>query len=242
MKKINPWMIFSIILVLVVIGLLFGKQITGYFIVTMPEDVAKKAIDYINENLVSPNTSATFLYVKDFNGLYNVTFFYQNQTISAFVTRDGNYIFLTNPLKIGEKITIPQAPQQTIGNFLVDGTSEVCKEDNKPIVYFFGSQRCPDCLWEDPIIKNVTNIFKDQISFHENIDTETDKEIFLKYSQRGYIPLIVIGCKYYRIGSGKDAFGEINEAKILMSLICLTTKNKPLGVCAEVEDILNQIG
>ena len=79
MKKINPWMIFSIILVLVVIGLLFGKQITGYFVVTMPEDVAKKAIDYINENLVSPNTSVTFLYVKDFNGLYNVTFFYQNQ-------------------------------------------------------------------------------------------------------------------------------------------------------------------
>jgi len=241
MKKINSWMIFSIVLVLVVIGLLFGKQITGYFIVTTPQDVAIKAVDYLNENIVAQNTSATFLYVKEFSGLYNVTVFYQNQTLSVFVTKDGNYIFLNNPLKIGEKITLPAVPKQTIGNFIVDEKIDICKEDGKPIVYFFGSQRCTQCMWEDPIIKNVTDKFKDQVSFHENIDTETDKEVILKYSPRGYIPLIVIGCKYYRIGSGEE-FGVDNENKILTSLMCLATNNRPLSVCAEVEDILNQIG
>jgi thiol-disulfide isomerase/thioredoxin len=240
MKKINPWMIITIILVIVIIGLLFGRQITGMFIVLTPQDIANKAMDYLNEKIVAPNTTATFLSVKEFNGLYNITFEYQNQTLSAFVTKDGNYIFLANPLKIGENISQPEVPKQILGNFLIDEKSDVCKEDGKPIVYFFGSQKCPHCMWEYPIIINATGNFKDQISFHENIDTEKDSEILLKYSPSGYIPLIVIGCKYYRVGSGEE-FGEANEIKILTSLTCLVTNNKPLSTCATVEDILNQI-
>jgi thiol-disulfide isomerase/thioredoxin len=241
MRKVNTWMIITIILVIVIVGLLFGKQITGMFIVLTPEDIANKAMDYVNENLVAPNTTATFLSVKEFNSLYNVSFSYQDQNLSMYVTRDGSYVFLSQPLNIGEKLPQPETPKQTIGNFLVDEKSDVCKEDDKPIVYFFGSQTCPHCMWEHPIIKNITEKFKNQTSFHENIDTENDNEIFLKYSPRGYIPLILIGCKYYRVGSGEE-FGEENEAKILEALICSLTNNKPLSVCAEVEDIINQVG
>jgi len=241
MKKINPWMIITIILVIVIIGLLFGRQITGMIIVLTPQDIANKAMDYLNKNLVTPNTTATFVSVSEFNGLYNVTFSYQNQNLSMYVTKDGSFVFISQPLKIGEELPQPETPKETIGSFLIDEKSEICNEDGKPIVYFFGSQACLHCMWEHPILKNVTEKFKDQISFHENIDTENDKEIFLKYSPRGYIPLIVIGCKYYRVGSG-ESIGEEIEAKILTALICSLTNNKPLGVCAEVEDIINQIG
>lgn len=241
MKKINPWMIATIVLILVMIGFFFKNQITGFFIVSTPEDIANKAIDYINENLVVPNTTATFISVKEFNGLYNVSFSYQNQTLSSYITKDGSFIFLNGPLSLKEKLPEQEIPKQTIGSFYELEKTEICKEDGKPIVYFFGSQRCEHCMWEEPILKNVTEKFKDQISFHENIDTEADKELLLKYSPQGYIPLIVIGCKYARIGSG-ESYGEENEAKILTSLICLATNNKPLSVCAEVEDILNQVG
>jgi thiol-disulfide isomerase/thioredoxin len=131
--------------------------------------------------------------------------------------------------------------KETIGNFLIDSNSEVCTELNRPIVYLFGSQSCPHCLWEDPIIKNVTSNFKGLISFHENIDNSNDREIFSKYSTQGYIPLVVIGCKYYRVGSG-ESFGVEQEAKILTALICSLTNNEPSSVCSGVEDLIKQIG
>lgn len=131
--------------------------------------------------------------------------------------------------------------KETIGNFLIDSNSEVCTELDRPVVYIFGSQNCPHCLWEDPIIKNVTSNFRGFISFHENVDNSNDREIFSKYSTQGYIPLVVIGCKYYRIGSG-ESFGAEQEAKILTALICSLTNKEPSSVCSGVEDLINQIG
>jgi thiol-disulfide isomerase/thioredoxin len=241
MKKINPWMIITIILVLVIVGLLFGRQITGMFIVLTPEDIANNAMDYLNKNFVAPNTTATFLSVSEFHGVYNITFSYEGQELSMYVTKDGSYVFISQPLKIGEELPKQETPKVTIGNFVVDEKSEICKEDEKVEVYFFGSQKCPHCMWEHPIVRNITELFKDHISFHENIDTEKDKEVFLKYSPRGYIPLIVIGCRYYRIGSGEE-IGEDVEAQILAALICSVTNYKPLSICAQVEDIINQVG
>ena len=131
--------------------------------------------------------------------------------------------------------------KKIIGNFLIDSNSEVCTELDRPIVYIFGSQSCPHCLWEEPIIKNITSNFRGLISFHENIDNSNDREVFSKYSAQGYIPLVVIGCKYYRVGSG-ESFGEEQEAKILTALICSLTNKEPSNVCSGVEDLINQIG
>jgi len=144
-------------------------------------------------------------------------------------------------LIFGDKlISMFTKPQTTIGNFLIDKNSEVCKELDRPIVYLFGSSSCPHCLWEDPIIKNVTTNFRGLISFHENIDSNNDREIFTKYSTEGYIPLIVIGCKYYRVGSGEN-LGEEQESKVLTALICSLTNKEPSNVCSNVGDLINQI-
>lgn len=240
MRKINLWMVATIILILVILGLLFGKQITGMFVILTPQDIAEKAVNYINENLVAPNTTAKLVSVSEFSNLYNVTISYEGNNLSIYVTKDGSYIFLSQPLSLKEKPPQPEIPKVTIGQFLIDEKSEVCKENNKAIVYFFGSEKCPSCTWEQNIIKNVTEKFKDQISFHENIDTEKDSNVLLRYSPRGYIPTIVIGCKYYRIGSGEE-IGEKLEAEILTALICTLTNNKPLSVCAAVEDLINQV-
>ena len=240
MRKINPWMIITTVLILFIVGMQFQKQITGMFVVQTPQDIGDKVIKYVNDNLVGQNATATFISIKEFNGLYNVTFSYLSQNLSAYATRDGNYIFLAQPLNLSEKPPQPEVPKQTIGSFFIDEKAEICKEDEKPIVHFFGSQRCPNCIWEYPILKNVTDRFKNQISFHENIDTDKDQNLLVKYSPRGYIPVILIGCKYYRVGSGIE-IGKEAEDKVLTTLICLVTNNKPLSICAEVENIINQV-
>jgi thiol-disulfide isomerase/thioredoxin len=132
------------------------------------------------------------------------------------------------------------APPKTIGNFLV-ANAEVCTELDRTIVYLFGSNSCPHCLWEDPVIKEVTNKFGTLVSFHENIDVDRERDIFKEYSKDGYIPLVVIGCKYYRVGSG-ETLGKEQESQILTALICSLTNREPAGVCLPVNDLIDQIG
>jgi thiol-disulfide isomerase/thioredoxin len=236
--KINFWTITTIILIVVLIGLtLFEgyikEMLSGYL---TPEDTAKKVVEFINKNLVQPNETVTFVSVKEFDNLYNISISYMGQTTFLYATKDGNYLFLSQPLDIKELTK----PEEVIGNFLKDKETEICKENDKPIVYFFGSEKCPHCKWEHPIIANITEKFKGQISYHENIDTDKDNNVFLKYSSSGSIPTIVIGCKYYRIGSG-ETLGEEQESKVLTALICKVTGNEPSDVCSTVEDLISQV-
>jgi thiol-disulfide isomerase/thioredoxin len=114
-------------------------------------------------------------------------------------------------------------------------------EDGKPIIYFFGSDGCGYCKWEHPVIANVTAKFEGFISFHDNIDSTADGDIFAKYSD-GHIPTLVLGCKYYRVGAGAN-MGEEQETKVLTALICDLTGNKPVDVCTapEIVDLINKI-
>lgn len=129
----------------------------------------------------------------------------------------------------------------TIGGFLV-AEEEICQEDGKPIVYMFGASTCPHCTWEHPIFEEVTAKFANQISLHDNMDTQDDMEVFQRYSQinQGGIPFMVLGCRYVRVGSG-ETIGEEEEAKALTALICKLTRGEPEEVCAEVEDLIEQV-
>lgn len=130
----------------------------------------------------------------------------------------------------------------TIGNFLVLG-EDVCLEDDKLIIYFFGSQSCPHCSWEHPIFEEVVERFDGLVSFHNNMDQpQTDREIFQKYSQinQGGIPFMVLGCRYARVGSGERS-GEEIEKENLTALICKLTDNQPDKVCQEVQDLVEQV-
>jgi thiol-disulfide isomerase/thioredoxin len=130
----------------------------------------------------------------------------------------------------------------TIGNFSVL-EEEVCQEEDKPIIYFFGSQSCPHCTWEHPVFESVVEKFENLVSFHNNMDDfETDQEVFQKYYQinGGGIPFMVLGCQYARVGSGENS-GEETEAANLTALICKLTDGQPEAVCGEVENLIKQI-
>jgi len=136
---------------------------------------------------------------------------------------------------------IPSYPQ-TVGNFLVTD-KEVCTKDGKPLVYFFGSTSCPHCVWEKPIMEKVAKKFGDTIDFHKNVDSSTDSDVFQKYSDinPGYVPFIIFGCKYVRVGAGEnlgkdDAESQKLEEEALTAILCKLTGSKPDSVCASVKD------
>ncbi len=250
--KLNPWMISTVILVGVLAFVLAGGwTITGQVVspdglteTLTPEEAANKAITWLSSFYKGQGADLTITLVEASeteNGIYQFTIKLssaQGDTEQTFyVTRDGK-LFLPQVIETEE--LVPEAPQieSTIGNFLVSGES-VCTEDGKPIIYFFGSEGCPHCRWEHPIMEEVAAGFGDYISFHNNMDSDEDRDIFSRYSTGG-IPTTVLGCKYYRQGSG-ERLGEEQNKKVLTALICKLTDNQPADVCAEVEDLVEQV-
>lgn len=140
----------------------------------------------------------------------------------------------------------PDYPK-TVGDFLVTD-KEIEKENGKPAVYFFGSSTCPHCVWEKPIAKKVFDQFKDQIVYHENFDSEADAEVFNRYADinPGYVPFLILGGKYARMGAGENLGSTEEESKkleeqALTAILCKLTEGKPTTVCAKVQESTAQI-
>jgi len=216
------------------------------------QDASKLAIDYINEYYTQTTTRASMSDVgnEPVNGIYKFSIEMQGQKMNAYITLDGKMLFVQDPIdltKSPEEAAKAQAGSQTTttatttannqpkqaadGNFTELTSAQVCQENGKPIVYFFGSEGCPHCKWEKPIIEAVIQKFGSAVSYHENIDNGKEMDIFNQYSDGG-IPTLVLGCKYYRVGSGESA-GNDSEAATLTKLICNITGNKPGEICGK---------
>ncbi len=205
------------------------------------QEAAEKAINFINQNLLGGAATASLIEVSEEIGLYKIKFDIDGREIESYLTRDGKFLFpeaidLTQEIEEPTESTEPTGV--TIGNFSVSG-DEVCKENGKPIIYFFGSQGCGYCNWEHPVMEAVALRFEEYIAFHNNMDSDADKDIFSKYSTGG-IPTLVFGCKYSRVGAGTQS-GEELEAKNLTALICKLTDGQPADVCSRVQDLIDQI-
>jgi len=199
------------------------------------------AIKYVNTVLLKGGQQATLKGVSEENGLYKVKINIANNDYDTYITKDGKTFFPEGRViteATGATITPAPSGATTIGNFSVN-TESICKESDKPIVYFFGSVSCPHCKWEDPIIEEVMKNFTGLVSYHRNIDSQENMDVFSKYSDGG-IPTLVFGCKYYRVGSGESAGAE-QETKVLTALACKLTGNQPAATCAAVKDLVDQI-
>ena len=194
------------------------------------EQAGQKMIDFINNNILQGQATASLIEAVEESGIYKVKFSVQEEELEWRITKNGNFIF-PQVIDLKEFESLPEPAEETgktSGNFSIS-SDEVCLEDGKPIVYFFGSTNCPHCQWEHPIVGEVTAKFEGYISFHNNMDSETDMDIFQKYSTGG-IPTLVLGCKYYRVGSGENAGAE-QEKTDLTGLICQLTNNQPAEAC-----------
>lgn len=217
--NLNIWKIATILLVLTVIimGIVLIKDNIND---VGPKAAVQKALDFINKSL-SANGGATATLDSIDSGkikLYKFTVDINGEKYPSYISSDGKLLFPEDGININESVT-----------FLQKEGAEVCKENDKPIVYFFGSKQCPHCEWEKPIIESVVQKFGDAVSFHENIDLDKDQDVFARYSDGG-VPAIIIGCKYYRVGSG-EALGEEQEKALLTKTICSVTGNIPAEIC-----------
>ena len=197
------------------------------------DEVSEQVIAYINDYILQGQTTASLIDVVEENKLYKLKVEISGNEFDLYASIDGKLLF-PEVINLTEKL----AENTTIGNFTT-AEKEVCMEDGKPIVYFFGSHSCPHCLWEQPIIESVAALFGENISFHNNIDNNQDMNIFSEYSTGG-VPTAVLGCKYWRVGSGQSN-GEEGEAEILTALICDLTQNQPGEICDRVQNLINQI-
>ena len=239
-----------IVMLLIVCGILAGGLIYSQLWqksegnVVSPDEAARLGLAFINESLLVGQIEATLTgEIVEEGSLYKFQIEIGEEKIFSYITKDGKTLF-PQGIDLGESLqqeTGEKAEERstTVGNFLVSG-DEICTKDNKPIVYFFGSETCPYCTWEHPIMERVAEKFTDYISFHNNMDTDADMDIFSKYSLEGYVPALVLGCKYYRVGAGTQS-GEEQETKDLTALICKLTDSQPADVCQQVEDLINQI-
>ena len=192
------------------------------------EDAGKKVLTFINNNVLQEGQGeASLIQTVEENGIYKVDFKVGEQEGYWRISKDGQLIF-PQAINLSEYVDKAEETGKTIGNFSVS-SDEVCLEDGKPIVYFFGSESCPYCTWEHPIVKEVMGKFGGFVSFKDNMDNEEDRDVFNKYSTGG-IPALVLGCKYYRVGSGESG-GEETEKENLTQLVCDLTQNQPEEIC-----------
>ena len=216
-------------------GVLAGGFVYTQFVLKAEENIISKtnagelALAYINEVLLGGQIEASLVGDIEEKGLYKFQIEVDGEEFISYITNDGKILF-PQGIDLEEEKAKTEAEEKdtTLGNFSVS-EDEICLENEKPIVYFFGSQTCGYCQWEHPVVEAVTSKFSNYISFHNNMDSDEDMDVFSKYSTGG-IPTLVLGCKYYRVGAGTQ-LGEEEEAKVLTALICDLTGEEPADVC-----------
>jgi thiol-disulfide isomerase/thioredoxin len=225
-KKINPWMVATIVLLIVsiILGYLQIANMKKSGVSVKPQDAANTALNYIKSTY---DQSITLNKVYEGQTcFYKIGLNYNGSVVSSYVSTDGKTLFPADPVDISKK--------KVEGNFETTNEAEICKENGKPIVYFFGTSTCPHCTWEKPVIQAVAQAFGDQIVFKEDISVDNapfkNADIFAKYSPTGGVPAIALGCKYSRVGAGEADGAEVETAN-LTKLICELTNNQPASVC-----------
>jgi len=152
--KMNIWMISSIALIIILAAVLvFGSKLFGTTTSTSnvlkPEEASLKAVKFINDNLVQPNTTASYVSSKEFEGVYNITVSYQGRDVSVYLSKDGSYMFLSAPLDITQ--AIPKAPEQQ------QQPTETPKTA-KPTVQLYVMAFCPYGIQAEDAMKPVVDL------------------------------------------------------------------------------------
>lgn len=128
--------------VLVVAGaLIYSSFFVGGVKILSADAASKKAVDYINNNLVADKTDGVaFKKVETDGTLYKVTISFQDQDSFLYVTKDGRYIFPEMqgiPIDMDKEVTPQTATSDQVK------TCEAVKKETSPVVSAFVVSNCP---------------------------------------------------------------------------------------------------
>jgi protein-disulfide isomerase len=158
LKIPSIWFISTISLLLILLALyLTGNlAITGKFVLTK-EQAGKKAIDYINTNLVQSGTSASLVSVEDLGPVYKVLTSYQGNQIPVYISKDGRYLFL-QAYDTTQSLTVERQQEET---------QEIPKSD-KPEAHVFVMSYCPYGLQFLKAYVQVIELLKNRANLQVN--------------------------------------------------------------------------
>lgn len=191
------------------------------------EAAVNKAVEYIKSNLAPQGMEVSLaqIYNRDKNAnYYTFQVSAAGQLYDILVTADGKKLFMDTGIDLDKKID-----QKVAGNFSEKEGAEIITEDGKPVIYMFTSSSCPHCVWEKPIVREVIAQFGDNVILKEREDTAEDQDVYNQFGAGG-VPLLILGGKYYREGSGENS-GEEAEKEVLTQYICELTNNVPENIC-----------
>ena len=144
-KKLKT--IFSVIFIslLVAGGFWYFRIVEGHL---SSDEVAQKAIDYINANMLPENITASLVDVTEKDGIIKIDFEIQNKGYTSYVTKNGSTLF-------------------TEGIDLNKNTS-IVKQD-RPDIKLFIMTYCPYGLQAQKVFLPVYNLLKDKTLPKEKI-------------------------------------------------------------------------
>ncbi|MDI6825621.1 MAG: thioredoxin domain-containing protein [Candidatus Aenigmarchaeota archaeon] len=154
--RMNPWMISTIILaIILVVVLVRGQGITGRFVTPTltAQDAANKAIDYINKYLLQGRGTATLISVKEENGLYNAQLNIAGRIYNSYITMDGKLLFPS-------VVNMTQTPETAT---TVPEKFEPKKTD-KPVAQLFVMSFCPYGIQAEKAMKPVVDLLDGKAS------------------------------------------------------------------------------
>ena len=224
-KKVSTVVLSLVVIALIAFAAINYKQSQSASCLSK-EEAVNKALEYINTNLVdeSANVSLAQIYDDKDAPYYKFQVSVMGNLYDFIVTTDGTRLFTDTGFDLDKKLD-----EKVDGDFLFKESAEIIKEDGKPVVFLFTSSSCPHCAWEKPIIDEVIDQFGDNIIFKLREDTAEDQEVYSQFGKGG-VPLIVLGGKYYREGSGAN-LGEETEKEYLTKYICELTEGMPENIC-----------
>lgn len=127
---------------------------------TSPQQVAEKAINYINQNVLQQGTTASLVNVTEENGVYKFRLKIGENEYDSYVTKDGKLLF-TEGINIEEKKPETSAEQPK--------TCEDIKKSDKPLLEAFVVSNCPYGLQMQRVLYEAV---KNIPSLEENIKVE----------------------------------------------------------------------
>jgi glutaredoxin len=230
------WKIFSLVLLVALVGSVYmnfrGVSFSGQL---SSNDVGKKVIDFINNNLVQPGTSASLVSVKDMGSYYEIITSYQGQQIPVYATKDGKILFL-------QAIEMTETQKTQTQTTTQQQTQDIPKKDVPDVKVFimsycpFGIQAVKALL---PVMKlldgkaNITIHYVDYIMHGEKEVYENLRQYCIQKEQRDkfydYMLCFVQSGDYQKC---------LNEAKVDVNKlnVCMNETDQKYNVTKYYQD------
>jgi len=198
-----------------------------------PQQAGEKAINFINENLLSGETTASLVSIVEESGVYKFRLKIEDQEYTSYVTKDGKLLFPEEGVSL-ESALVQAQEEETAG--------ETSKSD-KPDVKLFVMSYCPYGLQAQKMFLPVYDLLKEKAEMgvyfvnyimHEKqeIDENLRQYCIQKEEKENYYNYL--NC-FVKDGDFEECLSEVNIDKNKMNS-CISQTDQTYKVTESYND------